>query len=336
MVSEMNAAQRVQSPGRPQEVLHSDDPLASAFVVIEHPPRAGTHRYPEWDFRTDAFNAAGTTLHEGPAAQGALSWVETTLARHRPLVQLVRRQFACLRAEPLRLRRQRDGDDVDLDAQVEARADRRAGGTAGDALYESRRRARRNVAVQLLIDTSGSTDGWIADSRRVIDVEKEALLVVCEALQSLGDPFAVAAFSGEGPHGVEVRTVKGFDEAHGVDVARRIAGLEPDRSTRAGAALRHAAQALRAQPAAHRLLILLSDGKPNDVDRYDGRYGVEDMRHAVAEVRAAGIVPFCLTIERSAGDHLPQIFGASGYALLPNPAQLPPALVEWTRRLLAR
>src|SRR5690606_35003173 len=118
---------------------------------------------------------------------------------------------------------------------------------------------------------------------RVNDVEREALLVVSVALDSLGEPFAIEAFSGEGPHRVMLHRAKGFDEPYGRTVAQRIAALEPERYTRAGAAIRHATSQLMQRPAQHRLLLLLSDGKPNDVDEYEGRYGVEDMRQAVVE-----------------------------------------------------
>src|SRR5690606_18442844 len=135
---------------------------------------------------------------------------------------------------------------------------------------------RRDVAVALLADVSGSTDSWVSGSRRVIDVEREALVVVTHALAARGDPFAVYAFSGEGPGRVDVRVVKHFAEPAGAAVDRRIAGLHPERYTRMGAAFRHATARLMQQPARHRLLLVLSDGKPNDVDRYEGRYGVED------------------------------------------------------------
>ena len=202
-------------------------------------------------------------------------------------------------------------------------------------LYRTSRVARRDTAILVLIDASGSTDAWVAGERRIIDVEREALLALSLALDGTGDAYAMVAFSGQGPHGVRVSHVKRFDERHDDDVARRIAGLEPDHYTRAGAALRHASRLLQAQPARHRLLLLLSDGKPNDEDDYEGRYGVEDMRQAVLEARHAGQSPFCLTVDRQAAAYLPRIFGAHHYALLPRPELLPPVLLDWMKRLLS-
>ena len=143
------------------------------------------------------------------------------------------------------------------------------------------------------------------------------------------------AFSGEGPQGVVVRPVKAFGESYGPQVARRIAGLEPEHSTRTGAALRHATSMLMGQPTSHRLLLLLSDGKPNDVDAYEGRYGVEDLRQSVLEARMQGISVFCLTVDRQAASYLPAVFGPHQWALLPRPEVLPQVLLEWLRRLVA-
>jgi nitric oxide reductase NorD protein len=190
------------------------------------------------------------------------------------------------------------------------------------------------LAITLLVDISGSTDSWVSAGRRVIDVEREALLLVCLALDSLREPYSVLGFSGQGARGVVVREIKRFDEPYSDTVALRIAGLEPEHYTRAGAALRHAAAVLMRQPVRHRLLLLLSDGKPNDDDVYEGRYGVEDLRQAVVEARLQGISPFCLTIDRSAASYLARIFGLHHYVLLREPERLPGALLTWLRRLV--
>jgi len=252
------------------------------------------------------------------------------------MLQAVRRHFELLRSQRSVVRRQVDGDDIDLDAWCEARADFVAGLPLSERVYRRQSRHRRDLAVLVLIDVSGSTDGWVAPGRRVIDVGREALLVVSIALDGMGAPFGVQAFSGEGPQGVVVRSVKQFAEPYGPSVALRIAGLEPEHYTRAGAALRHASSTLMAQAAAHRLLLLISDGKPNDVDAYEGRYGVEDMRQAVTEARLQGIAPFCLTIDRQAAGYLSCIFGAHNYALLPRTERLPEVLLDWLRRLVTQ
>ena len=340
-LSELPQARLVVAPGKPKEVLLSDDaPPASARGAAGAGPGAGAgaerRRYPEWDWRSRSYRDPGATVRMREAAPGPRAWLERTLAERGDMLHEIRRRFELLRAQRTRVRKQLDGDDIDLPAWLDSQADFHAGLALEPRLYQRDRRARRDMAVMLLVDVSGSTDGWIAPGRRVIDVEREALLLVCIALDGMGERFSVQAFSGEGPQGVVARCVKRFGEPYGEEVALRIAGLEPEHYTRAGAALRHASALLMEEPAEHRLLLLLSDGKPNDVDEYEGRYGVEDMRQAVAEARLQGIAPFCLTVDRQAAGYLPQVFGPHHYALLPRPELLPAVLLDWLRRLMAR
>jgi len=335
-VADLDAARLVRTPGQAHEVLLSDLRLPSGKQrAAAGSVEAGVFHYPEWDHRLGAYRMPGARVHAETGAVGDEAWVTRMLDMHRATLLKLRRRFEQLRARRVTLRRQREGSEPDLDACLIDRVDARAGLPRSPALYLQERPARRDLAVLVLTDVSGSTDAWIADDRRVIDVEREALLLVCAALDSLDEAYAVMAFSGESAQGVELRTLKRFDEAGSRTAWRRIAALEPDRYTRVGAALRHATAALMQQGATHRLLILLSDGKPNDVDDYDGPYGVHDLRQAVHEAKARGVHPFCLTVDRSAVDWLPAVFGRSGYALLQQPARLPAVLVDWLRRLIA-
>ena len=335
-LSELPEARLVPAPGRPDEVLASDDPPERTATVAapEGLPCPTGIAYPEWDWRGERYRPQHVIVREREAAPGDAAWVARALVQHARELERVRRQFERLRPQRLRLRRQTDGPDIDLGAWVTAYADGRAGLPVDDRLYEEVRPARRDASILLLVDVSGSTDSWVADTRRIIDVEKEALLLVCEALDALGDRYAVMAFSGEGPRRVSVSAVKRFEEQNGAVVRRRIAALEPDRFTRSGAALRHASARLAAESSRHRLLLVLSDGKPNDVDVYEGRYGVEDTRQAVAEARLQGLTPFCLTVDRQAPVYLPRIFGPAGYAVIRHAATLPQVLVDVVRLLL--
>lgn len=336
-LSELPEARLVSTPGRPKEVLLSDDaPPSRARQALATPGRSETmFAYPEWDYRSGTYREPGATVHVMPAGEGSQAWVDTTLAAHRSMLDLVRRRFEMLRAQRMRLRKQLEGDDIDLEAYIDGYADFRAGLPMPQAVYQTYRPAKRDMSIMLLIDISGSTDGWVSADKRVIDVEREALLLVAIALEGMREPYCIQAFSGEGPGGVVVRAVKSFAESYGPDVARRIASLEPEHYTRAGAAIRHACGTLMQQASRHRLLLLLSDGKPNDVDEYEGRYGMEDMRQAVNEAKLQGIHPFCLTIDQQAAAYLPAIFGTHQYALLPKPALLPSVLLEWMKRLLS-
>jgi nitric oxide reductase NorD protein len=334
-VSELDQARLISTSSPAKEVLLSDD-FPSLFRAHAHaePHRESIYRYPEWDYRRSDYVHPGAAIQVLPCSKGAAEWVRATLNTHRSLSQAIRRQFESIRAHPHRMHRQQDGNEVDLAAAIDGFVDLRAGAGEIDRVYERLRPARRELSVQILIDVSGSTDGWVAENRRVIDVAREALLMVCIALDSLHEPYSVMAFSGEGPQGVTVRTVKGFDEHDREEVALRIASLEPEKYTRAGAAIRHASSKLMARNSRHRLLLMLSDGKPNDVDEYEGRYGVEDMRRAVIEARLQGIFPFCLTIDRQMGSYLPGVFGQHHYALLQRPQMLPTALVGWLAKLI--
>lgn len=336
-LSELPQARLVATPERAKEVLLSDDPpQARTRHGAASLPATGTRlAYPEWDYRIGAYREPGALVHLLAPQLGSKQWVSDTLATHRTMCDAIRRRFESLRARRVRLRKQLDGEEIDLDAWIGSRADFIAGQPMAQALYQSTRALRRDMAITLLIDVSGSTDGWISENRRVIDVEREALLLVCIALDGLQEPYAVQAFSGEGPGRVTLRAIKDFHEPYGDEVARRIAALEPEHYTRAGAAIRHASATLMREPARHRLLLLLSDGKPNDIDDYEGRYGVEDMRQAVVEARLQGIVPFCLTIDRQAAAYLAQVFGAHQYALLPKPELLPSVLLDWLKRLVS-
>ncbi len=335
-VSELEEARLAPIPGAPTEVLASEDP-PDRRAAEATPARAGAGmEYPEWDYRLGAYHLRRALIRERPAAPGDPGWVAGVRRRYAREIADVRRRFERLRAQRERLMRQLDGDDLDLGAFVTAWADGRAGGTAEDRLYQRVRPGRRNVAISLLVDVSGSTDSWIADQRRIIDVEKEALVLVCEALDALRDRYSLLAFSGEGPRGVDLRLLKDFGEGYGQGVRERIAGLEPDRYTRLGAAIRHATAGLCRERARHRLLLVLSDGKPNDIDEYEGRYGVEDARQAVVEARLQGLSIFCLTVDREAPVYLPRIFGSAGHALLRRPGRLPAVLVEVVKQLLQR
>ena len=334
-LSELPEARLVRTPDRVSETLIGGDPIRRAPAVASVALVAGI-AYPEWDWRAGAYRHHAAIVRESLAREGDESWVEATMRRHAAMIRAVRRDFEQLRPRRMALRRQRDGAELDVDALVTAYADRRGGGFADDRFHIDTRPMRRDAAIMLLVDASASTDGWVAGDRRIIDVEKEALLAVSEALALLGDTHAMMAFASAGPSRVTVRMLKRFDEAAGArEVRRRIAGLEPDGYTRTGAAVRHATAGLAQQAVRHRLLLLLSDGRPNDVDEYEGRYGIEDTRAAVAEARLLGVHVFCLTVDREAPRYARRIF-AGDYAVLSRADRLPKVLTGLLGDLIRR
>lgn len=334
--SKMRNAHLAFAAGRRKEILLSDEaPRArSGNTAPAHTIAETKLEYPEWDFRADAYREPGATVHVSTVEGGPQAWVDETLESHRTILNQVRRRFEMLRPQRMRFRKQLEGEEIDIDAYIAARADFKAGLPLNHALYQTSRSARRDMAITILIDVSGSTEARVSANKRVIDIEREASLLVSVALEGMGEPYCIQAYSGEGPDGVVVRTVKSFEESYSATVARRIAALEPEQYTRSGTAIRHATSTLMNQSARHRLLLLLSDGHPNDVDEYEGRYGVEDMRQAVQEAKLQGVSPFCLTIDRQAADYLSKTFGRHQYALLPKPELLPTVLLDWIKRLI--
>jgi nitric oxide reductase NorD protein len=335
-LSELPEARIVRTQEQTREVLRSEEELPREGRAREGVVRRPGISYPEWDYRTGRYCESAVVVREPTARLGDPAWVTSAWVRHARLTRRVRFRFERLRSRPVSLARQLDGSEIDLAAYVEAAADIRAGAAIDGRMYMTVRPARRELAVALLVDTSASTDAWVSADRRIVDVEKEALLVVCEALDALGDRFGVFAFAGESAGDVSVLRLKGFDERVSAAVRRRIAAQDSDRYTRLGAPVRHLTASLCREPAHRRLLLVLSDGKPNDVDLYEGRYGVEDTRQAVAEARRQGVAVFCLTVDREAPRYAARIFGNAGFAVLQRAEQLPCVLIDVLRHLIRR
>lgn len=282
---------------------------------------------PEWDWRAQQYRerhcCLKPVLSKAPEADA-----DGILPAHlRPTARRLQRQFRALKPQRQWLRRQADGEELDLDACLEQRIEQRRGAVATDpGLYRQCRPNQRDLACLVLADLSLSTDSHINDRQRVIDIIQDGLLLLGEALHASQDPFALCGFSSRRRSEVRFHHIKGFGERFDTRCRARIQALAPGYYTRMGAAIRQATRVLMARPEHQRLLLLLSDGKPNDLDVYEGRYGAEDTRKAVQEARQAGVVPFCVTIDAEANEYLPYLFGSNGYVVIRDPAQLPARL----------
>lgn len=308
---------------------------ASVEQELTATEREGAFIYDEWDYERLAYRPRWCALRERVVRQGSPDYVDSVLQKHRTLVSHIKRQFDTLRPEYRRLRKQPDGEDIDLDSLVEAYADLRAGSTPNDNLYLARQANRRDIGVAFLVDLSGSAGGWIGESR-IIDTEREALVLICEALQMLNDRYAVFGFSSSTRKQCDLYVVKDFGESYGNEVKLRIGGLDTYSYTRMGPPIRHISRRLDTLDARVKLLFILTDGKPNDFDGYSGRYALEDTRQALAEAKVRGIKTYCLTIDSRARDYLPQVFGADGYSIIDNVEKLPSKLPDLYRRLTSR
>ena len=287
----------------------------------------GAFLYNEWDYERQSYRKNWSVLREMEVHPTHDSFVSDTLHKYRGLAMDLRRTFEALRGEDKLLKKQPFGDDVDIDALVEALADMCHGEEMTERLFTKMHKLERNIAVMFMVDMSGSTKGWINDA------EREALVLLCEALETLGDRYAIYGFSGMTRKRCEVYRVKHFDDPYDDEVRARISGIRPKDYTRMGVTIRHLTSLLGEVEARTKLLITLSDGKPDDYDTYRGAYGIEDTRMALIEAKRSGIHPFCITIDTEARDYLPHMYGAVNYAVIDEVRKLPLKVSDIYRRL---
>jgi nitric oxide reductase NorD protein len=287
----------------------------------------GAHLYNEWDFNRRHYRKNWCVLRELSVHPGEIGFVEATLGKYYGQIAQLKRTFEILRGEEKQLKKQKHGTDIDLNAVVEAYADLASGMELSERLFTKLHKIERNIAVMFMVDMSGSTKGWINDA------EREALVLLCEALEVLGDRYAIYGFSGITRKRCEVYKVKGFDEPYSTLVKQRIAGITPQDYTRMGVTIRHLSKLLEEQEARTKLLITLSDGKPDDYDTYRGEYGIEDTRQALIEAKQKGIHSFCITIDSEAREYLPHMYGAVNYTVIDDVKKLPLKMADIYRHI---
>ena len=333
--------------------------LAPSFNVVYRSAGAGAdsyYAYDEWDYTLADYRHNWCRLREIALAGDQGDFFTHTLERYGSVLSQVRRHFQRIRPASYRMvRGLEDGEEIDFDRVVEAWADRHMGGSPDARLYRARKKEMRDIATLFLLDMSASTDEpmrreaehgrppspaadawmkpWLAGGkppgrpRRVIDVNKEALVIMAQALEGLGDSYAIMGFSGHGRDNVEFYIIKDFNDPLSDAVRGRIGAVEPKRSTRMGAALRHAREKFRPVTARAKHVILLSDGFPQDYDyghdRRSNAYGVQDTMVALRELELAGITPFCITVDRAGHDYLRRMCRASQYLVLEDIESLP-------------
>jgi nitric oxide reductase NorD protein len=332
--------------------------------------------YDEWDYGRQSYLTAWCRLYELRLRGEDFAFIAEARRRHSSLALEVRRQFGFIKPEAWhRVRRTSDGDELELDGMIEAVVDRRTGHANDSHLYVRRDRARRDVAAAFLVDMSASTDFPLPDpiaapaaavastdladrglylygghdeapeiaavpKRRVIDVSKDALALMCDALQRLGDSHAIYGFSGDGRDSVEFYVAKDFADRLTARTWAALAGMQPRRSTRMGTAIRHAITKLAREPASMKVLIIVSDGYPEDhdygPDRTDREYGIQDTARALAEAQSQGIVYFCITIDPAGHDYLRRMCSESHYLVIDDVSALPRELTKVYRGLTQR
>ncbi|MDQ2856902.1 MAG: VWA domain-containing protein [Acidobacteriota bacterium] len=305
--------------------------------------------YDEWDRDLTDHRLGWCRVIEKQVKHGDRAFVDGIRERYKGVISSIRHQFQLMKPEDLtRVFNELDGEEFDLNAVVDYVIDKRAarvgGGHQSERLYTKRLRRRRDVAVSFLLDQSSSTARTIGrhplqpythPGRRIIEIEKEGLVLMSEALEAVGDIYSINGFTSEGRRNVKFFVVKDFDEQYSDEVKRRIGGITYQNNTRLGAAIRHAAARLKKQSSRTRLLIVLSDGRPYDHDYGDARYAREDTREALRQAKNAGIIPFCITIDRESEAELRDLYGEIGYTIIDDVLTLPERLPGIYRRLTA-
>jgi nitric oxide reductase NorD protein len=293
----------------------------------EATPAERAELYDEWDYKRQQYRKQWCQLSERDVHPQHDHFVAQTREKYRGLLKHLYRTFEALRGEEKMLKRQPHGDDIDIDAVVEAFADETAGLESSGALFTKRRRLDRDVAVMFLVDMSGSTKGWIND------IERESLVLLCESLEILGDRYAIFGFSGFTHKRCELFRIKSLEEDYNDEVRARISGIKPQDYTRMGVAIRHLTRLFQSVEAKTRLLIALTDGRPDDQDGYRGSYGIEDTRQALFEARYQGIHPYCITIDDEALEYLPHMYGAANFSVISDVSKLPLRVSDIYRRI---
>lgn len=293
----------------------------------ESPGGTGLYIYDEWDYRRSGFRKSWCSLATKKIIPVTGAFVTNTLTKYKGHLTRLKRQFEMMRNQERFVRRQKDGDEIDLDALIETLADIKAGLSPSEDLFIRLARDSRDITALFLVDMSSSTEGWVNTAI------KESLLLMCESLEILGDTYGIYGFSGMRRSRSELFLIKGLDETYSDEVKGRIAAIAPQEYTRMGPPIRHLTALLAKNDSKIRLLITLSDGKPEDYDDYKGDYAIEDTRHALIEAKALGVHPFCITIDKQAHAYLPHMYGEVNYICIDEVGKLPNRIPEIYRGL---
>lgn len=292
----------------------------------DHERLADRFTYPEWNHRARAYMPDHCRVLEADGLPG------DSFTPDPRLMARVRRQFEALHPRRILLPRQVDGAELDIDALIAAQVAIRATGQGSDRIFRDLRHVERDLSVAILMDCSRSTES-VVGTRSIIDTTREALAALAGGIDAAGDRLAIWGFSSLRRDRVFLTRCKGFDGRVTPEVTARIGGLHPGHYTRLGAAIRHASAQLATEPSARKLLLVLTDGKPNDLDHYEGTHGIEDSHMAVRAARRAGQAVHGVIVDADGQDWFARIFGRAGFTLLPDPARLGRALPDIYRSL---
>jgi hypothetical protein len=308
-----------------EESFNTPDQTPPAHELQTLPPR----HYPEWDYSSQSYRPDWVSLYERLHPSGNPGDIDQLLVKHAGLAKRLKRLLELLKPQdPVRVRYQEEGSDLDLDIAVRALIDLKSGSTPDPRINMSHRTNGRNIAVTLLLDLSESLNERATGSTQtILELSREAVALLAGSIEELGDPFAIAGFHSNTRHDVRYLHLKGFGEHWGDTVKGRLAAMQATYSTRMGAAMRHAAHTLAAQRVDKKLMLILTDGQPSDVDVHDARLLIDDARVAVRELDNKGIYTYCINLDPKADAYVCNIFGRQ-YTVVDHIDQLPKKLPE--------
>ncbi|MDH5188518.1 MAG: VWA domain-containing protein, partial [Rhodospirillaceae bacterium] len=289
------------------------------------PPR----HYPEWDYQTKTYRPDWVSVYESLHPSGDSTKIDDLLQKNSALAKQIKQLLDLLKPQQyVRVRYQEDGSDLDLDVAIKSLIDFKSGATPDPRINMSHRHDGRDIAVMLLMDLSQSI-GEVPEgsTQSILELSQEAVAILGWAIERLGDEFAIAGFSSNTRHEVRYQHLKGYNESWDDGVKSRLAAIEAGYSTRMGAALRHAGHYLSARKAEKKLLLVLSDGEPSDIDVSDNKLLMEDTRKAVQELDRDDIYTFCITLDAKADEYVGNIFG-NRFAIVDKVERLPEKLLQ--------
>jgi nitric oxide reductase NorD protein len=289
------------------------------------PPR----HYHEWDYNTHSYRPDWVSVYEALHPQGNAADIDRLLAKHASLAKRLKKMLDLLKPQDkVRIRYQEEGSELDLDVALRSLIDYKSGATPDPRINMSHRNDGRNIAVMILLDLSESLNEKAAGcDQTILELSQEAVSLLAWAIEKLGDPFAIAGFHSNTRHDVRYLHIKGYSEHWDDGVKGRLAAMEASYSTRMGAAMRHAAHYLEKQQADKKLMLVLTDGEPADIDSKDGRILIEDARQAVKELDQQGIYTYCINLDPKADEYVADIFGRQ-YTIIDRVESLPERLPE--------
>lgn len=307
-----------QSFDEPRQLDPSDEPAGL-------PPR----HYHEWDYQSQTYRPDWVSLYEGLHPSGNPTKIERLLAKHSALAKRLKRLLDLLKPQDkVRIRYQEEGSELDLDVALRSLIDFKSGTMPDPRINMSHRTSGRDIAVLLLLDLSESlNEKTPSGEQTILELSQEAVSLLAWAIERLGDPFAIAGFHSDTRHQVRYQHIKGFSERWDDTVKARLAAMDAGWSTRMGAAMRHAGHYLGTRAADKKLMLILTDGRPSDIDTPDERVLIEDTRQAVFELDRKGIFPYCISLDPRADEYVSDIFGRR-YSVIDNVERLPQKLPE--------